>query len=61
MTCRDVKDVIHEALIVYIDEISAIKSVRSFSEGKMPSHNEELEVILKNGDKYRLLIIRSSD
>lgn len=61
MKCRDVKDVIHEALAVYIDDISAIISVRSFPEDKVPSNNEELEVVLKDGDRYRLLIARSSD
>ena len=55
MTKDDVRDSIHEALVMYIDEISIIKSVVAIT-GDSQLGNNALEVVMKDGNKFRLII-----
>ncbi len=61
MTSRDVSEVIHEALVMYIDDKSTIDSVRMLPDSKVPSNPEGLMVKLRDGEKFQLLVIQSFD
>jgi hypothetical protein len=61
MSSRDAKEIIHEALIMYIDDVSKIENVNLLPEGEAPSKNEALGITFKDGDKFQILIVRSSD
>jgi hypothetical protein len=52
MTAKDVLEVIHEALSVYIDEISIITEVKLYRDAE--TGDEGIILTLKNGDTYRL-------
>ncbi len=52
MTAKDVLEVIHEALSIYIDEISIITEVRLFRDTE--TGDEGIDITLRNGDTYRL-------
>jgi hypothetical protein len=58
MKCREVMEVIHEALVLYIDDMSMIGSVESVS-GAEGACDKELMVTLKDGETYRLFLIQS--
>jgi hypothetical protein len=61
MNNRDAKEVIHEALVMYIDDISEIDSVMLLPDCESPLNNEALGVTFKDGDKFQLIIVRNGD
>ena len=56
MKISDVREVIYEALVMYIDDLSMIEYVRT-PPNENKTDDSELEVKLKNGEEYRLVII----
>lgn len=54
MTAKDVLEVVHEALSIYIDEISMITEVRLFQDTE--TGDDGIDITLRNGDTYRLVI-----
>ena len=56
MKTNDVREVICEALVMYIDDFSTIENVRT-PNGDEEADNSELEVKMKSGEEYRLVII----
>lgn len=56
MTRDDVREVIYEALAMYIDDMSMIGKVNLFKKSKNISEDPDLVITLKNGDIYRLII-----
>ena len=56
MKTNDVKEVIYEALVMYIDDLSMIEHVRT-PPNENKTDDSELEVKLKSGEEYRLVII----
>jgi len=56
---KDFLEVLREALLLDIDELSAIKSVRTFKECGMLVVNPGLVVKMKDGYEFQLVVIRS--
>lgn len=53
---KEVAEVIHEALVMYIDEISVIDSVKAVPLSDPDCGSERLLVTLKDGEKYKLIL-----
>ncbi len=56
MKNKEVAEVIHEALVMYIDDISVIESVMMFPMNDSECSSEKLLVTLKDGEKYKLIL-----
>jgi hypothetical protein len=54
MLIKDVKEVVHEALNMYIDDMSVISEVKAYKD--METDSASLVIYLKTGDVYRLSI-----
>ena len=61
MTSNDVREVIYEALVMYIDDMSTIGKVNIPQKLKDIPEESVLEVTLKNGDTYCLIITPKSE
>ncbi len=59
MSEQDFKDILSEALAMYMDEGSPIKRVCSFSDAGVLSTNEGLVVSLEDGSQFQLTIVQS--
>lgn len=55
MTTSEILDVIHEALILYADDISAIENASLFQDDP-PSAQYGIMLELKDGSEYRVII-----
>ena len=59
MSERDFRDIISEALAMYMDDDCPIKKVRSFSEAGVLTGNEGLVLSLEDGSEFQLTIVQS--
>ena len=58
MQKKEVVEVIHEALVMYIDDISMIGDVHVVPESEKYCSPEKLIVTLRDGEKYKLIITK---
>jgi len=58
MKNKEVVEVIHEALVMYIDDISVIDDVRLIPENEPLYCGEKLLVKTRDGDTYKLVLIK---
>ncbi len=56
MKNKEVAEVIHEALVMYIDDISVIESVKVIPVSEPECGSEKLLVTLKDGERYKLIL-----
>ena len=56
MEKKEVVEVIHEALIMYIDDISMIGEVKVVPGSEQYYCSEKLIVTLKDGEMYKLIV-----
>lgn len=56
MQKKEVVEVIHEALVMYIDDISMIGDVKIMPGSEQHFCSEKLIVTLKDGEKYKLIV-----
>jgi hypothetical protein len=57
---KEFKEVIHEALILYVEDgLSEIKEVKTFKNSGVDGIREGLIVKTKDGSEFQLIIVRS--
>lgn len=59
MSERDFRDVISEALAMYMEDDCPIKRVHSFAEAGLMTGNEGLVLSLEDGSEFQLTIVQS--